>query len=108
MSLLILGDLLGFRRPRSQSIANLSSAADPVRRGGFAAGLRNTDDSSMDPICQTRAGESGNWFGIDPNEAKALATALAISPPTGMIAPSPAPLPRAGCWVTGDSRGRSP
>jgi hypothetical protein len=47
-------------------------------------------------ICQTRAGESGNSFGIAPNEAKALATALAISPPTGMIAPSPAPLTPSG------------
>jgi anthranilate 1,2-dioxygenase large subunit len=36
--------------------------------------------------------ENGSWFGITPNEAKAFATALAISPPTGMIAPSPAPL----------------
>ena len=47
-------------------------------------------------MSQTRAGESGSWFGIAPNEAKALATALAISPPTGMIAPSPAPLTPSG------------
>jgi hypothetical protein len=46
--------------------------------------------------CQTRAGESGNWFGIAPNEAKALATALAINPPIGMNAPSPEPHSRAG------------
>ena len=45
---------------------------------------------------QTRAGESGSWFGIAPNEANALATALAISPPTGMIAPSPAPFTPSG------------
>src|SRR5215468_2027567 len=32
-------------------------------------------------ICQTRAGESGSWFGIAPNEASALATAFAIDPP---------------------------
>jgi len=38
-------------------------------------------------VCQTRAGVSGSWFGIAPNEAKALATALAIRPPIGMIAP---------------------
>ena len=47
-------------------------------------------------MCQTRAGESGSWFGIAPNEAKALATALAIRPPIGMIAPSPAPLTPSG------------
>jgi hypothetical protein len=29
------------------------------------------------------AGESGSWFGIAPNEAKALPTALAIRPPIG-------------------------
>ena len=49
-------------------------------------------DFLTDPISQTRAGENGSWFGITPNEAKAFATALAISPPTGIIAPSPAPL----------------
>src|SRR6516164_11464671 len=43
-------------------------------------------------MCQTRAGDSGSWFNIAPNETKALATALAIRPPIGMIAPSPAPL----------------
>jgi hypothetical protein len=41
-------------------------------------------DYSAEPICQTRAGESGSWFGIAPNEANALATAFAISPPIGM------------------------
>jgi hypothetical protein len=43
-------------------------------------------------MCQTRAGESGSWFGIAPNEV----TALAIRPPIGMIAPSPAPLTPSG------------
>jgi hypothetical protein len=38
-------------------------------------------------MCQTRAGESGSWFGIAPNEVKVLATALATRPPIGMIAP---------------------
>jgi hypothetical protein len=27
-------------------------------------------------MCHTRAGESGSWFGIAPNEARALATAF--------------------------------
>jgi len=58
-------------------------------------GARPTD-FLIEPKSQTRAGESGSWFGITPNEAKALATALAISPPTGMIAPSPAPLTPSG------------
>ena len=53
-------------------------------------------DCLAEPMCQTRAGESGSWFGIAPNEAKALATALAIRPPIGMIAPSPAPLTPSG------------
>src|SRR5579862_9689001 len=48
------------------------------------------------PIRHTRAGESGSWLGIAPNERKAFATALAIRPPTGMIAPSPAPLTPSG------------
>ena len=53
-------------------------------------------DCFTEPMCQTRAGESGSWFGIAPNEAKALPTALAIRPPIGMIAPSPAPLTPSG------------
>jgi len=56
-------------------------------------------DFSTDPISQTRAGESGSWFGFAPNDAKALATALAITAPTGMIAPSPAPLTPSGLLV---------
>ena len=47
-------------------------------------------------MSQTRADESGSWFGMAPSEANALAAALAISPPTGMIAPSPAPLTPSG------------
>ena len=47
-------------------------------------------------MCQTRTGESGSWLGIAPSEVKALATALAIRPPIGMIAPSPAPLTPSG------------
>ena len=61
--------------------------------------MRSFEDSGTDrpPVvvhtyAELGAGESGSWFGIAPNEAKALATALAISPPIGMIAPSPAPL----------------
>ena len=53
-------------------------------------------------MCQTRAGESGSWFGIAPNETNGLATALAIRPPIGMIAPSPAPLTPSG--LLGDRR----
>ncbi len=45
---------------------------------------------------QTRADESGSWFGLAPNAARALATALAIKPPIGMIGPSPAPLTPSG------------
>ena len=44
-------------------------------------GARPTD-FLIEPMSQTRGGESGSWFGMAPNEAKALATALAISPPT--------------------------
>ena len=58
-------------------------------------GARPTD-FLIEPMSQAREGESGSWFGMAPNEAKALATALAISPPTGMIAPSPAPLTPSG------------
>src|SRR5271170_3158566 len=57
-------------------------------------------DCLAEPMCHTRAGESGSWFGAAPNEAKALATALAIRPPIGMIAPWPAPLTPSG--VPGD------
>ena len=49
-------------------------------------------DCLAELMCQTRAGESGSWFVIAPNEAKTLPTALAIRPPIGIIAPSPAPL----------------
>jgi hypothetical protein len=43
-------------------------------------------DCLAEPMCEMRAGESGSSFGIAPNEANALATALAIRPPIGMIA----------------------
>src|SRR5580704_193931 len=73
------------------------------RTGSARAGCQSVDGHSELPVdclaelmCQTRAGESGSWFGIAPNEAKALATALAIRPPIGMIAPSPAPLTPSG------------
>src|ERR1700732_3256378 len=45
---------------------------------------------------QHSKGGSGNWLGNAPNDANAFATALAISPPTRMIAPSPAPLTPSG------------
>jgi hypothetical protein len=44
----------------------------------------------------TRAGESGKAVGIAPNDASALATALAIKAPVGMIVPSPAPFAPSG------------
>ena len=53
-------------------------------------------DCLLEPMCQTRAGVSGSWLGMAPNEAKALATALAMRPPIEMIAPSPAPLTPSG------------
>jgi hypothetical protein len=60
-----------------------------IRRASDGFGVELTAaDLLIDPISQTRAGESGSWFAIAPDEAKALATALAISPPTGMIAPA--------------------
>src|SRR5260370_20282446 len=33
-------------------------------------------DCLAEPMCQTRAGESGSWFGIAPNDAQALPTAF--------------------------------
>ena len=70
-------------------------AVGQVRRGRVAEAvdghLELPVDCLAEPMCQTRAGESGSWFGVAPNETKALATALAIRPPIGMIAPSPAP-----------------
>ena len=53
-------------------------------------------DCLFEPMCQTRAGVSDSWLGIASNEAKALATALAMRPPIEMIAPSPAPLTPSG------------
>jgi hypothetical protein len=47
-------------------------------------------------MSRTRAGESGNSFGIAPNETKAFATTLAINPLDRMITPSPAPLTPSG------------
>jgi hypothetical protein len=71
-------------------------------RGGPAIAKKVEDhperliDCLPEPMCQTPAGESGSWFGIAPNEVNALATAFAIRPPIGMIAPSPAPLTPSG------------
>jgi hypothetical protein len=36
-------------------------------------------DCLTEPMCQTRAGESGSWFGIAPNKPKALWTRLIAS-----------------------------
>ena len=57
-------------------------------RSSHAAGVRSRAQGiptgfSMGPMSQTRAGESGSWFGIAPNQAKAFATALAIRPRSG-------------------------
>src|SRR5258708_4548756 len=41
--------------------------------------------------CHTRSGESGSSRGSTPSGASAAATAFAITPPTGMTPPSPAP-----------------
>ena len=43
-----------------------------------------------------RGGESGSARGSTPSEASAAATALAMTPPTGMMPPSPAPLAPSG------------
>src|ERR1700750_2002599 len=76
----------------------LARASD--RFGAFGEALDGHFEVPVDCLgglmCQTRAGESGSSWGIAPNEAKALATALAIRPPIGMIAPSPAPLTPSG------------
>jgi len=55
----------------SRELANIDDHPEP--RVDYLAEL----------MCQTRAGESGSWFGIAPNEVKALATALATRPPMG-------------------------
>src|SRR5262245_64666282 len=44
----------------------------------------------------TRGGDSGSSRGSTPSEPSAAATALAITPPTGMMPPSPAPLAPSG------------
>src|SRR6478672_3383264 len=45
---------------------------------------------------QIRGGDSGKSRGTTPNEHSAEATAFAITPPTGMIPPSPAPFAPSG------------
>jgi hypothetical protein len=78
--------------PNPRAVAALAR----TRRSGFRDWCRAHSELAVgccaEPMCQTLGGESGSWFGIPPNETKALATALVISPPIGMIAPSPAPL----------------
>ena len=44
----------------------------------------------------TRGGDSGRSRGSTPSEPSAAATALAMTPPTGMMPPSPAPLAPSG------------
>src|SRR6516165_3797103 len=46
--------------------------------------------------CHTREGVSGSSRGSTQNAASALASALAMTPPTGMMPPSPAPLAPSG------------
>src|SRR5690242_7265995 len=46
--------------------------------------------------CQTALGVSGRSRGSTPNELSASATALATTPPTEMMPPSPAPLAPSG------------
>ena len=51
-------------------------------------------DYLAEPICQTWAGESGSWFGIAPNEAKALAIV-----PFARHAPAGNGLAGGGRWI---------
>src|SRR5580704_6051563 len=46
--------------------------------------------------CHTRDGDSGRSRGSTPRDESASATALAITPPTEMMPPSPAPLAPSG------------
>src|SRR5262245_26572980 len=50
----------------------------------------------------TRGAERGSSLGSAPREDNAAATAFAISPPTGIMPPSPAPLTPRG--LVGDGR----
>src|SRR5262245_19011189 len=49
--------------------------------------------------CQMRDGVSGSSRGCTPNDCNAFATALAMTPPTEMMPPSPAPLAPSGLMV---------
>src|SRR5262249_40359343 len=49
----------------------------------------------------TRGGDNGRSWIATPSEASAAATAFAITPPTGMMPPSPAPLAPSGLFGDG-------
>jgi len=49
----------------------------------------------------TRFGDSGSTRGSTPSDDNAFATALPITPPTGMMPPSPAPLAPSGLCGAG-------
>src|SRR5262249_51660678 len=74
---------------RSVGRAALSTARDGMRPL-LADRLPHRRADSIS--CQTLGGVSGNARGSTPNALSAAATALAITPPTEMIPPSPPPL----------------
>ena len=84
----------GGNRIRTFGPAAMNAACEIAEAAGGHSEL--PADCLLEPMCQTWAGVSGSWLGMAPNEAKALATALAMRPPIEMIAPSPAPLTPSG------------
>src|SRR6476661_8674283 len=82
--------MLGYaRKLRHGRIRTLAGRANPTY--DFGDGWRAARISS-----HTRGGDSGRSRGSTPSEPSAAATALAMTPPTGMMPPSPAPLAPSG------------
>jgi hypothetical protein len=89
------------RRPHRGAHKGRPYGSEDVCRGGPCGRPMAAEAALIN--CQTRGGDSGSSRGSTRSEASAAATALAITPPTGMMPPSPAPLAPSGLWGAGFS-----
>src|SRR5258708_9349646 len=94
------------KSPGQKLSAALRGAFSPVDDGQLACAYRNAEPPYARPssiIRHTAGGNSGSSRGSTPNAASAAAAALALTPPTGMLPPSPAALQPSGVLGAGYS-----
>src|SRR5262249_19877370 len=98
------------RERQSPSASAGPGRAEPGVGGGPPAGIGGNGGEAEGGRAAAisgdrRGGDSGSSRGSTPSEPSAAATALAMTPPTGMMPPSPAPLAPSG--LVGEGRSSS-